>query len=165
MVRFLAKEEYPRTRALSLACFQDNAFDESFYVTTGAVYQNRIAVLEQDGEILSMVQIAPRAAVIHGLKQPAPYLMMVATRPEQRHRGYMDEVMQFVCTSLKEEGTPWTFLVAVDRNIYRHLGFSYDWPFAPNEADLLFADDGLTLCSAKLLCAERFEVPEAIVLS
>lgn len=160
MVRFLKPEEYPRTRALSLACFGDDAFDEEYYVTKRRIYENRVLVKEADGEIAAMLQLAPRKAWYGTHAEDVDYILYVATAPAYRRRGYMDELLAFACETMQKEGKPWTFLVAVDKEIYRHFGFVHDWRFHPEEAELLYADEGLTECSAKLLCAENFKVPD-----
>lgn len=163
MVRFLKPEEYGKTRALCDLCFQDEAFSREYYETERKIEQNRVAVKEIDGEIVAMAQVAPRKALVRGVWQDAPYILGVCTAPAHRHRGYMDELLQLICETLRVEGAPWTFLIAVDQAIYRHLGFVYDWAFSEEEAALLEADEGLTECSAKLLCAECFEKPEKII--
>jgi len=174
MPRFLDKNEYRRTLPLfRLAFGTDPEFEAEYYGTEdrpGTVSSNRIAVLEQDGEILSMVHLkpmlaeyAPSSAPGAGsgdapARVPVTYLMCVATHPAHRHAGHMDSVMRFAMERLRDEGEPWCFLVAVDKEIYRHLGFTFDWPFNEPERDLLAADDGLTDCSACPL-AGRFLPP------
>ena len=74
----------------------------------------------------------------------------------------MDRVMDLAEETLRAEGAPWCFLVAVDKVIYRHRGYVYDWPFQDEERELLAADDDLTDCSAKLLNAETFRAPSAL---
>ena len=71
----------------------------------------------------------------------------------------MDKLMKWTEERLTEEELGWTFLVAVNKDIYRHLGYIYDWSFNKDEAELLFADEGLTDCSAKLLCDKTFTAP------
>ncbi|MDO5775501.1 MAG: GNAT family N-acetyltransferase [Eubacteriales bacterium] len=87
-----------------------------------------------------------------------PYIMGVCTLPEYRHRGLMDKLMKAVIDRIEQEGYPWCFLIAVDRNIYRHLGFAYDWKLSERERELLYADDGLDTASAKLLSVR--ELPD-----
>lgn len=166
MVRFLEKEEYERTRALNDACFPDEDFSKEYY-DGGAIFRNRIAVKEIGGKIVSEAHFAPRKAWYRRTDgtpyaEEIEYILCVATDPVHRHRGYMDEVLEFALETMRKEGRPWTFLLPVNKEIYRHLGFVHDWTFHPDEADLLYADEGLTECSAKLLCAERFIKPERI---
>jgi len=90
------------------------------------------------------------------------YLMAVATKKACRHRGYMDRVMGLVLETLTAEGDPWCFLIAVDKDIYRHLGFVIDWRVSPAEQEMLYADENLTEASGKLLCAEKMRIPDQI---
>ena len=166
MARFLKKEEYGVTRALNDLCFPDEAFSKEYY-EDGGILENRVVVKEEDGKVVAQAHLAPRKAWYRDAGGKAyavdvDYILCVATDPAYRHRGYMDEVMACALAKLQEEGKPWAFLIAVDKAIYRHLGFTYDWAFNLDEAELLYADDGLTECSAKLLCAEHFEKPERI---
>lgn len=171
MIRFLKKEEYFLTIPLFEACFgSDPEFMDDYYgdaAHPGDVFDGRIAVKEEDGKILSMVHLKPVTAVRHTDRDelrelPVTYIMGVSTLPDQRHRGYMDEVMHFVMDALKSEGAGWCFLIAVNKDIYRHLGFVYDWKLSDRELELLYADDGLEDASACLLNALKMEFPDEI---
>lgn len=187
MVRFLEKSEFGRTVPLFEQCFgKDPEFEAEYYgddVHAGEVLKGRIAVLEEDGRILSMVHLKPVLAeygpeesvpedrtvkrpggttAAEGTELPVTYLLCIATDPACRHRGYMDRVMDLAEETLRAEGSPWCFLVAVDKEIYRHRGYVYDWPFRDEERELLAAEDDLSDCSAKLLNAESFRPPAAL---
>lgn len=166
--RFLEKYEYSRTIKLFIECFgDDKEFLREFYgeldgenECTGTIKDHEITVIENiDGEILAMVHLRPLIAVYEDRKENVSYIMGVATRPDFRHRGFMDKLMKAAEDRIKEKGEGWCFLVPVDKVIYRHLGYVYDWKFNEDEADLLCADDGLTECSAKLLKGDCFEAP------
>ena len=90
-----------------------------------------------------------------------PYIMGVCTLPRYRHRGLMDKLMKAVMDRMEKEGYPWCFLIAVDRNIYRHLGFIRDWKLSDRERELLYADDGLEIASAKLFSVK--ELPDVSI--
>lgn len=163
MIRFLDKKEYGRTRKLFKACFMDDEFEREYYAEDGVVQEHRIAVVEESGKIIAMLHLAPMEAIYaDGHIEYTEYILCVGTDPGFRHKGYMDKLMKWTEDRLIEEGLTWTFLVAVDKNIYRHLGYVYDWRFNENERDLLFADEGLTDCSAKLLCGKTFTVPSGL---
>ena len=170
MPRFLSNNEFINTAPLFEACFgPDPEFMHDYFGDAsrpGDVYHGRIAVKETDGRIVSMVHLKPVTAVYsRGLTRrelPVTYIMGVATDPAFRHRGYMDEVMRFVTDTLTSEGALWCFLIAVDKQIYRHLGFVHDWPLSEEEQDLLYADDGLTDASACLLNASHMQFPDRI---
>ena len=100
---------------------------------------------------LSSRKEMPDASDISEDERKIPYIMGVCTLPDYRHRGLMDKLMNAVTDRIEQEGYPWCFLIAVDRNIYRHLGFAYDWKLSEREQELLYADEGLDTASAKLL--------------
>ena len=159
--RFLEKEEYKNTLPLALSCFGDPEFMEEYYA--GPVFENRVAVLEEEGRIVPMVQLRPFTAVFPDRSLPVHYILFVCTDPGFRHRGFMDVLMEYALRELRKAGEEFCFLVAVDKEIYRHLGFVHDWPFRPEEQDLLFADDGLTDCSARLLNGGAFTPPDRLI--
>lgn len=172
MVRFLEKSEFGRTIPLFEQCFgNDPEFEAEYYgddAHAGEVLQGRIAVMEEQGRILSMVHLKPVLAE-YGPEEgtacaavPVTYLLCIATDPACRHRGYMDRVMDLAEETLRAEGAPWCFLVAVDKEIYRHRGYIYDWAFHDGERELLAAEDDLTDCSAKLLNADTFRAPAVL---
>ncbi|MGN1350395.1 MAG: GNAT family N-acetyltransferase [Anaerovoracaceae bacterium] len=164
-LRFLKQNEYPHTIPLFKECFGDDPeFLKEYYGQEdggsapllhpqGRVYRNRIAAEVDDasGEIRSMVHVQPMNAVYPQGKEPVSYLLCVATLPSCRGQGCMDRVMRMVMEQLRREGESWCFLVAVDKEIYRYLGFELEWTFRPEEAELLAADEGLTRCSAAWL--------------
>lgn len=163
--RFLEKYEYVRTLKLFRECFGDDAeFIAELYgeldgenECTGEIRKHTICILENAaGEILAMVHYKPMTAFYaDGRREDVSYIMCVGTRADMRHRGLMDQLMEAVTSRLRAEGERWTFLVPVDPAIYRHLDFVQDWKFDPADADLLYADEELELCCAKLLRADN----------
>mgnify|MGYP004537121795 CR=1 FL=1 len=169
ITRFLEKYEYVRTLKLFKECFgNDEEYIAELYgelngenECTGTIRTHEIAVIEnENGDILSMVHYKPVNAVFaDGRTVSVSYIMDVATAAASRRNGYMDTLMRLVMKRLSDKKEPWCFLIAVDKAIYKHLGFVHDWVFNSDEADLLDADDGLTECSAAMLNAEVFEAP------
>ena len=168
MVRFLEKNEYASTIPLFIECFGDDPeFMEEYYGTVnadgavqGRIRNGHVAVLKKEGKILSMVHIRYYDAELFfgsgSLHLQVPYLMGICTDPACRHRGYMDQVMAFVLDQMMYEGHPWCFLIPVDKEIYRHLDFIYEWKLTEEEQEMLYADEGLDTALARLLNAERF---------
>ena len=170
-IRFLLKHEYIRTLKLFCECFpgNDNYIRELYgeldgnNCCNGTISDHRIAVLENEaGEILSMVHYKLVKAVYSDKMINSAYIMDVATRKDFRRQGFMDSLIEYTCAALKAKKLGWCFLVAVNRDIYRHLGFIHDWIFNPQEASLLDADEGLTVCSARLLNADSFAPPDRL---
>ena len=158
MVRFLKPSEYSITRPLNDLCFPDEEFSREYY-EEGGIQQNRVVVKEVDGKVAAMAHFAPRKAWYRKADgseyaESVDYIMDVATYPQMRHKGYMDEILRFAMEEMRREGKNWTFLVPVDPEIYLHLGFTHHWKFAKDETDLLYADEGLTECYACVLNPE-----------
>ncbi|MDO4961431.1 MAG: GNAT family N-acetyltransferase [Eubacteriales bacterium] len=160
--RFLKKEEYALSIPLFISCFgNDKEFMDEYY--GGTVNNGRIAVIELDGRIISMVQLQPFTAVYRDRQVTVPYIMGVCTDPSHRHQGYMDALMRFCMDALALEAYPWCFLIAVDKEIYRHLGFVFDWKLDEQEQELLFADEGLDSASACLISDTSWSAPLRII--
>lgn len=173
MVRFLPAEEYSRTLPLFAECFgEDRDFCRMYYGDRGrgAVYSGRVAVLEDEGEILSMVHVRnmtmesesavaadvaeyvlPRLKVEPLTKISFGYLLCIGTAEKQRGQGYMNRVMDFVEDKLRQEGCQFSLLVAVDKAIYEQRGYRYHFPLSAGARELLFADVGLKEGTVKFL--------------
>ena len=173
VVRFLEPSEYGRTRELFVECFgEDREFCDMYYGSSGDgdIYRGRVAVLEQDGEILSMVHVKPMTLqssavvasdvekyVLPRLKAMKPddvrfaYLLCIGTAVDCRGRGYMDEVMTFVENELRQDGCQFSFLVAVDKAIYKSRGYEYHFPLSAESQEQLYADEGLIEGTVKFL--------------
>ena len=146
---------------LAAECFgSDDGLDEYYGSDLAAC---RIAVAEEDGKCVSMVQLR-RFFLQYGTElRPAWYLLYVCTAPARRRSGCMDAVMGFVLDALRREGESLAFLVPVNPDIYAHLGFVYRWAFRPEERELLYADDGLRDCYACILDGGDFVPPNALL--
>ena len=159
MARFLDASENGLTRELYSLCFPDREFVSELYGPQGEAWRCRMAVAEEDGRIVSMAQVVRRYALYEEGQLPVWYIMGVCTHPDMRHRGLMDQVMGLVLRTLRDEGEPWCFLIPVDRDIYRHLGFVHDMKLEDERSlEALDADDGLDTLSICFLCQSEEEV-------
>ena len=160
MARFLEQEENILTKPLFSLCFPDEEFLKEHYGRDGEGLGCRTAAAEMDGSIVSMAQLVRRTAVYSESELPVWYIMGVCTHPDYRHRGLMDEVLSLVLEQFSREGEEYCFLMPVDPEIYRHLGFIHDFHVrTKEELDLLYADDGLSLCSAREFREGAFREP------
>ena len=158
MVRFLDRKEYSSTFDLALNCFHDRDFLEDFY--SDDIYSCAVAVNEVDGAVVSMAMVKRVLLRYKNKVVESSYIFMVCTSPEMRHRGYMDDTILFICEKI---ATQTVFLIPVDPQIYKHLGFIYFWRFNEDERDMLYADDGLDMCYMKVMDSVEFEKPDGIL--
>ena len=157
MLRFLRADEFINTKAIAVECFGASEDIDEYY--NKDIHDNRVAVLEDEGRIISMIHLK---RVIAGFKKgsfPIWYICYVATKKAYQHRGYMSQLMRFVIEVLKNECERFAFLVPVDPDIYKNLGFVFKWEFNPDEADPLYADDGLECCYGCSLNEDWTETP------
>ena len=159
-IRFLNPSENGKTRALADVCFAPAYDNDDYYLND--IIDSRIAVIEDANTVYAMSHLRRMILTTAMGRCTAWYICYVATLPSLRRRGYMTRLLDFVLGTLKREGEALTFLVPVNKEIYRRFGFVHDWTFRPEEAELLYADDGLSECSACLLNAESFIVPKEI---
>lgn len=163
MARFLETYENVSCRSLFLSCFPDEGFAAEYYGEGGEALRALTAAAERDGRIVSMAQLLRREAVYEDGSMPVWYIAGVCTEPSYRHRGLMDEVMGLILERLRREGENWCFLLPVDLGIYRHLGFVHDFELRDEDSlELLYADEGLYVCSACELSSGSFRAPRAI---
>lgn len=117
------KEEKLRTRTLYERVFPEDssAFLDFYY--EDRCRDNRIAVLEEAGEILSMAHLNPYRMRVLGQETEVCYIYAVATREDCRHRGYMRQVLELSFRELTEEGLPFCFLIPANPAVYIPFGF------------------------------------------
>ena len=122
-VRCLPREENGRTRALYEEVFveDEKAFVDAYYQIKAA--DNHILVLEDEGEIVSMLHRNPYTFWFRGKQVPADYIVAVATRREYRHRGLMRSLLTKALQDMEEEKYPFTFLMPADEAIYTPFDF------------------------------------------
>lgn len=172
-VRFLPKSEYGRTLPLFVECFgHDEDFCRMYYGEPGrgAIYKGRVAALEAEGEILSMVHVKiltleaspeltadvekyvlPRLKAEPSAKISFGYLLCIGTAENQRGRGHMNRVMDLVEEKLRQEGCQFALLIAVNKAIYEQRGYRYHFPLSAKSRELLYADEGLIEGTVKFL--------------
>lgn len=164
-IRFLKREDYERTIPLFRECFgDDEEFISEYY---GQDNNKRIAVMEdENGKIISMAHVMQYKAVYEDKREETvSYILCVATTKMHEKQGYMKSVMNYVMNDLKISGESWCFLVPVNRDIYKSLGFVHEWNPNENELDMLYADEGLTAAYAAMLNDDAFKRPERIYIS
>lgn len=172
-VRFLPKSEYGRTLPLFVECFgHDEDFCRMYYGEPGrgAIYKGRVAALEAEGEILSMVHVKiltleaspeltadvekyvlPRLNTELLTKITFGYFLCIGTAEKWRGRGYMNRVMDFVEEKLRQEDCQFALLIAVNKAIYEQRGYRYHFPLSAKARELLYADEGLIEGTVKFL--------------
>lgn len=124
-LRKLEREEHIRTRALWEAVFTEDSpeFLDYYYKVKAA--ENEIYVIEEDGEIVSMIHLNPYQMRMGDEIYQTHYIVAVATKEQLRGRGLMRNLLTHVLQVMKERGEPFTFLMPAAEAIYKPFGFAF----------------------------------------
>lgn len=123
MIRYLADNEKGRSEALYREAFPEDkdAFVEYYY--SYVTRDNKILVLEQEGEISSMLHLNPYRLSVNGVPVDAYYYVAVATKADCRHQGMMRKLLYKSLNDIHAEGHPFAYLMPANRAIYEPFDF------------------------------------------
>ena len=120
---FRAGENW-KTRKLWEAFPEDSKeFDDYYY--RNKAERSRILAEEEEGEIISMVQLNPYRVQVRNREYELSYIVGVATRADRRHQGHMRRLLIKMLTDMRRERVPFTFLMPAAEAIYLPFGFRY----------------------------------------
>ena len=124
-LRKLNREEHSKTRALweEIFCEDSQKFLDYYY--TCKTSENEIYVIEEEGQLVSMLHLNPYQMRIKHEIYPTHYIVAVATKEAYRGRGYMRALLEHVLKVMTERGEPFTFLMPASPAIYEPFGFAY----------------------------------------
>ena len=127
--KYLSAEERRRTRALYQAAFPEDTerFVDFYYQYK--TRDNQILVLEQDGQIVSMLHRNPYTMIMNGYEFPADYIVAVATEKAFRHQGCMRKLLEKALNDMADQGMPFTFLMPASESIYAPFDFVWICPY------------------------------------
>lgn len=123
MIRYLSDNEKRNSEALYRAAFPEDkdAFVKYYY--SYVTKDNQILVLEQEGEICSMLHLNPYQISVNGVAEDAYYYVAVATKKECRHQGMMRKLLYKSLNDIYQQGHPFTYLMPADKAIYEPFDF------------------------------------------
>ena len=123
MIRYLNDNEKGRSEALYRAAFPEDkdAFVDYYY--SYVTKNNEILVLEEDGEICSMLHLNPYRLSVSGTEVDAYYYVAVATKEACRHQGMMRKLLHQSLNDICQKDHPFTYLMPANRAIYEPFDF------------------------------------------
>ncbi len=130
MVRYLEKSEYGKCRPLWEEAFPEDSKSFADYYFSEKLPGSKVLAIEEDGRLLTMAHLNPYTISVNRKKWELPYIVGVATATDQRHKGYMRQVLYKVLRDLHQEKKPFCFLMPAAETIYRpfQFAFIYDQP-------------------------------------
>lgn len=125
LIRKLDPKEHGRTRELWEKIFTEDAPEFLDYYYSEKVKENEIYVIEDDGEIVSMIHLNPYLMRIGNEIQNTHYIVAVATDENYRRKGLMATLLHHVMDVMQKRGEPFTFLMPASESIYKPFGFEF----------------------------------------
>lgn len=168
IVRRLEQKEHGMTRPLWEEVFSEDtkAFLDYYYYIKAR--DNQIYVVEEDGQICSMLQLNPYLMKVEESEFPTAYIIAVSTKEDYRGRGFMGALLRKSLSDMYEAKMPFTFLMPAAEAIYTPYDFRFIYSqniaspdissFAPGADDTEGADGKLIFTDAALWNAEEMAV-------
>ena len=125
LCRKLQSNEHIRTRKLWEEIFTEDTPEFLDYYYSIKIKNNEIYVIEDDGEIVSMLHLNPYEMRIGDKLFQTHYIVAVATKENYRKRGLMRQLLNYALQVMTDRGEPFTFLMPADEAIYRPFGFEF----------------------------------------
>ena len=123
MIRYLEDHEKTRTKALYREAFPEDPYAFVEYYYSYVTRDNQMLVLEQDGELCSMIHLNPYRLSVGGEKTDAYYYVAVATKADYRHQGMMRKLLHRSLKDIHHKGHPFTYLMPANKAIYEPFDF------------------------------------------
>ena len=135
-MRYLSQEEKKNSRELWEEAFPEDSRSFDDYYFEEKLRDNRILAEERDGKIIAMVQLNPYKVRLRERICSLSYIVGVATRADERHRGHMRRLLLRMLEDMNRENVPFTFLMPAAEAIYR----PFDFRFIYDQPHLRFGD-------------------------
>lgn len=121
-IRYVSGQGKHKTRPLYEACFSEDSREFVDYYYKIKTRDNKILVLEEGGEIRSMLQLNPYCLNDGKLYS---YIVAVATDSHCRRLGYMARLLQRTLEDAYEQQQAFLYLMPADEAIYTPFGFRF----------------------------------------
>ncbi len=124
-LRKLQLEEHIRTRQLWEEIFTEDTPEFLDYYYSVKIKDNEIYVIEDGGEIVSMLHLNSYQMRVEDKLYHTHYIVAVATDERYRHQGLMRQLLNHVMQVMADRGEPFTFLMPANEAIYKPFGFEF----------------------------------------
>ncbi len=124
-IRKLIPAEHAQTRDLWEQVFDEDSKSFLDYYYFMKTKDNEIYVIEEDGNIQSMIQLNPYTLKTNEALFRGNYIIGVATAPDYRKRGYMGQLLRQTMQDMYTRKELFTFLMPAAEAIYTPYDFRY----------------------------------------
>ncbi len=106
-------------KTLWQTCFDDTEASLTYFFNQVYTDEHAISV-ERDGKIVSVLHMLPYRMQWCGQEIPVSYIYAACTAPEERGKGYMQEVLQKAFGTMHGRGILFTLLEPADPGLYEY---------------------------------------------
>lgn len=124
-IRYLKEWEKQSTRQMYEEIFKEDSKAFVDYYYQWKTKDNDIIVMEDKEGYEVMLHLNPFFIQVNGSKEKIPYIVAVATRPDCRRQGKMQQVMVQALQDLYRAQCPFTFLMPANPDYYKGQGFVF----------------------------------------
>lgn len=125
MTRYLEQEEKAGSRELWRSTFPEDSEAFLDYYEQEIMKNNKIMVIEDGKEIISMAHLNPYRVSVRGRLINANYIVAVATLASRRHQGLMRKILTQMLNDMHDDRMAFTYLMPADENIYLPFDFAF----------------------------------------
>ena len=123
-IRFARESEKDNIRDIWDYCFNDGPKFTDYYFENKYDNENTV-VVEEDGEIVSSLQLNQYKLELNEKLYDSSYVVGVSTFPQVRGKGYMKNIMHFTLNELYKKKQLVSILMPIDYRLYRKYGYEH----------------------------------------
>ena len=138
-IRKLSQDEKIKSRSLYEACFTADSKSFVDYYYEEQAKDNEIYVVEEGGLIQAMLHLNPYKISLNGEENFLNYIVAVATKEEERRKGYMATLLKKAFQDMYKAGKAFTYLMPAKEEIY--LPFDFRTVYRQNVTKISSARD------------------------
>lgn len=123
-VRYAIDKDIDDVKEIWSYCFGDTEKFMDYYFSKRYFKEHNV-VVEQDGNIISSLQLGQYTINLNSNNYDTSYVVGVSTLPEARGKGFMRSMMNFTLEELYKRGEKVSILMPIDYRIYRRYGYEH----------------------------------------
>lgn len=123
-VRYAIDKDIDDVKEIWSYCFGDTEKFMDYYFSKRYFKEHNV-VVEQDGNIISSLQLGQYKINLNSKNYDTSYVVGVSTLPEARGKGFMKSMMNFTLEELYKRGEKVSILMPIDYRIYRRYGYEH----------------------------------------
>ncbi|MDR0880239.1 MAG: GNAT family N-acetyltransferase [Clostridioides sp.] len=133
--RLASEKDLETVKEIWNYCFGDTEKFTTYYFRNRYIKENNV-VVENNGKILSSLQLSPYKLCLNGKTYNTSYVVGVSTLPDARGKGCMKAMINFSLQELYRRGELVSILMPIDYRIYGRYGFENCYDVLKYEMDV-----------------------------